>query len=168
MSICHRSHGSTGNRQDPGRVFKGKKMAGHLGAERVTTPEPEDRVAPMPSRGLILVRGAVPGAKGSWVLIQRRGEACAAGRRCRSCGVCGARRRRRTPRRPKRRSLRPRSGEGEDRVMKCEVTTLDAKTTEAIELADAVFGVAVRTDILARMVNWQLAKRRAGTHKTKT
>ncbi len=51
--------------------------------------------------------------------------------------------------------------------MKCDVTTLDAKTTEAIELDDAVFGLPVRTDILARMVNWQLAKRRTGTHKTK-
>ena len=51
--------------------------------------------------------------------------------------------------------------------MKCDVTTLDAKTAASIDLADEVFGLPVRTDILARMVNWQLAKRRAGTHKTK-
>jgi large subunit ribosomal protein L4 len=51
--------------------------------------------------------------------------------------------------------------------MKLDMTTLDAAKGEAIELADEVFGVPVRTDILARMVNWQLAKRRAGTHKTK-
>ena len=51
--------------------------------------------------------------------------------------------------------------------MKCPVTTLDNKKAGEIDLDDAVFGMAVRTDLLARMVNWQLAKRRAGTHKTK-
>ena len=51
--------------------------------------------------------------------------------------------------------------------MKCPVTTLDNKTAGEITLDDAVFGLPVRSDILARMVNWQLAKRRAGTHKTK-
>ncbi len=51
--------------------------------------------------------------------------------------------------------------------MKCDVTTLDATAAEAIELDEAVFGLPVRTDILARMVNWQLAKRRSGNHKTK-
>lgn len=68
VSVSHRSHGSTGQRQDPGKVFKNKKMAGHLGDERVTTQnlkvfsvDTED--------GLILVCGAVPGAAGSWVLV---------------------------------------------------------------------------------------------------
>jgi large subunit ribosomal protein L4 len=51
--------------------------------------------------------------------------------------------------------------------MKLDVTTLDAQKSDAIDVADEVFGLPVRTDILARMVNWQLAKRRAGTHKTK-
>jgi large subunit ribosomal protein L3 len=69
VSVVHRSHGSTGQRQDPGKVFKGKKMAGHMGAERVTTQNLEvvdtDR-----DKGLILVRGAVPGVKGNWVLVR--------------------------------------------------------------------------------------------------
>jgi len=69
VSISHRSHGSTGNRQDPGRTFPGKKMAGHMGARRVTTQNLVI-VSTDDARGLILVRGAVPGAKGSWVLIQ--------------------------------------------------------------------------------------------------
>ncbi len=69
VSISHRSHGSTGNRQDPGRVFKGKKMAGHLGDERVTVLNLQV-VAVRPEDGLILVRGAVPGAKGSWILLR--------------------------------------------------------------------------------------------------
>lgn len=68
VSISHRSHGSTGNRQDPGKTFKGKKMAGHYGAERVTTQNLEV-VRTDADRGLILVRGAVPGAKGGWVMI---------------------------------------------------------------------------------------------------
>ena len=69
VSISHRSHGSTGNRQDPGRTFPGKKMAGHLGAERVTTQN-LTIVSTDDDAGVILVRGAVPGSKGSWVLIQ--------------------------------------------------------------------------------------------------
>ncbi len=69
VSISHRSHGSTGNRQDPGRTFKNKKMAGHLGDERVTTLNLQ--VAGIDAeRGLILVKGAVPGAKGGYVLVR--------------------------------------------------------------------------------------------------
>jgi large subunit ribosomal protein L3 len=69
VSISHRSHGSTGQRQDPGKVFKGKKMAGQMGSERVTTLNLEV-VQIDPDRGLVLVRGAVPGAKGGWVLVR--------------------------------------------------------------------------------------------------
>src|SRR5215469_9341661 len=69
VSISHRSHGSTGNRQDPGRTFKNKKMAGHLGDARVTTQNLEV-VQTDGERGLIMIRGAVPGAAGGWVLIR--------------------------------------------------------------------------------------------------
>jgi large subunit ribosomal protein L3 len=69
VSISHRSHGSTGNRQDPGKTFKNKKMAGHLGVDRVTTLNLE--VARVDAeKGLIFVRGAVPGAKGGFVLVR--------------------------------------------------------------------------------------------------
>ena len=66
VSISHRSHGSTGQCQDPGKVFKGKKMAGHMGAVRVTTQNLEI-VRTDADRGLIMVKGAVPGSKGGWV-----------------------------------------------------------------------------------------------------
>ncbi|MEL6577278.1 MAG: 50S ribosomal protein L3 [Pseudomonadota bacterium] len=69
VSISHRSHGSTGQCQDPGRVFKGKKMAGHLGAARVTVQNLEV-VKTDSERGLIMVKGAVPGSKGGWVTIK--------------------------------------------------------------------------------------------------
>ncbi len=69
VSISHRSHGSTGNRQDPGKTFRGKKMAGHYGAERVTTQNLQV-VRTDADRGLILIRGAVPGAKGGWVMLR--------------------------------------------------------------------------------------------------
>jgi len=69
VSISHRSHGSTGQCQDPGKVFKGKKMAGHLGQERVTTQNLEV-VRVDVERGLVLVKGAVPGAADSWVEIR--------------------------------------------------------------------------------------------------
>jgi large subunit ribosomal protein L3 len=68
VSISHRSHGSTGNSQDPGRVFKGKKMAGHMGDARVTVQNLEV-VATDDDAGLIMIRGAVPGARGGYVLI---------------------------------------------------------------------------------------------------
>ena len=69
VSVSHRSHGSTGNAQDPGRVWKGKKMAGHLGAERVTTQNVKV-VKTDVERGLIMVQGSVPGAKGGWIMIR--------------------------------------------------------------------------------------------------
>ena len=68
VSVSHRSHGSTGHSQDPGKVFKGKKMAGHMGDERVTIQNLKI-VSTDTERGLILVSGAVPGAKGGYVLI---------------------------------------------------------------------------------------------------
>lgn len=69
VSISHRSHGSTGQCQDPGKVFKGKKMAGHMGDVRVTTQNLEV-VSTDDDRGLILVRGAVPGSKGGFVMVR--------------------------------------------------------------------------------------------------
>ncbi len=69
VSVSHRAHGSTGNRQDPGRTFPGKKMAGHLGVETVTTLNLT--VARVDAeRGLVFIRGAVPGAEGSYVKIR--------------------------------------------------------------------------------------------------
>jgi large subunit ribosomal protein L3 len=68
VSISHRSHGSTGQCQDPGKVFKGKKMAGHMGSVRVTTQNLEV-VRTDVDRGIILVKGAIPGSKGGWVFL---------------------------------------------------------------------------------------------------
>ncbi len=69
VSVSHRSLGSTGQCQDPGKVFKGKKMAGHMGDKQVTTLNLRV-VKTDVERGLIMVRGAVPGAKGGWVLLR--------------------------------------------------------------------------------------------------
>lgn len=69
VSISHRSHGSTGQRQDPGRVFKNKKMAGHYGVENVTTQNLEV-VRVDAEKGLLLIKGSVPGAKGSLVMVR--------------------------------------------------------------------------------------------------
>jgi large subunit ribosomal protein L3 len=69
VSISHRSHGSTGQCQDPGKVFKGKKMAGHMGAVRVTTQNLQV-IRTDSERGLIMVKGAVPGSRGGWVTIK--------------------------------------------------------------------------------------------------
>ena len=69
VSVSHRSHGSTGQCQTPGRVFKGKKMAGHMGSVRVTTQNLQV-VRTDATRGLIMVKGAVPGSKGGWVTVK--------------------------------------------------------------------------------------------------
>jgi large subunit ribosomal protein L3 len=69
VSVSHRSLGSTGGRQDPGKTFKNKKMGGHLGVERVTTQNLRV-VQTDPERGLILVEGAVPGVKGGWIFVR--------------------------------------------------------------------------------------------------
>ena len=68
VSVSHRSLGSTGNRQDPGKTFKNKKMPGHLGAERVTTQNLEIAAVDA-EKGLIMVKGAIPGAKGGYVMV---------------------------------------------------------------------------------------------------
>jgi large subunit ribosomal protein L3 len=69
VSVSHRSHGSTGGRQDPGKTFKGKKMAGHMGVDRVTTLNLKVVMTDV-ERGLVLVEGAVPGAKGGWIRLR--------------------------------------------------------------------------------------------------
>ena len=69
VSISHRSHGSTGQRQSPGKTFKNKKMAGHLGAERVTVQSLEV-ISADAERGLLMLKGAVPGPKGGFVLVK--------------------------------------------------------------------------------------------------
>ncbi|MFV0643145.1 MAG: 50S ribosomal protein L3 [Sphingomonadaceae bacterium] len=69
VSISHRSHGSTGNRQDPGRVFKNKKMAGHMG-DRQRTQQNLEVVRADAERGLLFVKGSVPGSKNGWLVIR--------------------------------------------------------------------------------------------------
>ena len=69
VSVSHRSHGSTGNRQDPGRVFKNKKMAGHMGA-RNRTQQNLEIVRTDAVRGLLFVKGSVPGSKGGWLTVK--------------------------------------------------------------------------------------------------
>src|SRR3546814_19341680 len=69
VSISHRAHGSTGQRQDPGRVFKNKKMAGHMGA-RNRTQQNLEIVRTDVERGLIFVKGSVPGSTGGWLLVR--------------------------------------------------------------------------------------------------
>ncbi len=124
VSISHRSHGSTGNRQDPGKTFKGKKMAGHYGVERVTTQNLQV-VRTDVDRGLILIRGAIPGAKGGWVMLRDAvkkplpKEAPEAGRF------------------PETRHERRERGSGGE--MKAEVITLDASPVGSVELSDSVF-----------------------------
>jgi large subunit ribosomal protein L3 len=69
VSVSHRSHGSTGQCQDPGKVFKGKKMAGHMGSARITTQNLQV-IKTDSERGIIMVKGAVPGSKGGWVTVK--------------------------------------------------------------------------------------------------
>ena len=165
VSVSHRSHGSTGQRQDPGKTFKGKKMAGHLGAVRVTTQNLRV-VSADAERGLLMVRGSVPGSEGGCVFISDAVKRKtpkdlpfpAALRRAPEAAVETA------PAGEPLRAAKRRRGASS---MKLSVKNLDNQDVGEIELSEDVFGLAVRPDILARMVNYQLAKRRAGTHKTR-
>ncbi len=69
VSVSHRSHGSTGNRQDPGKTFKNKKMAGHMGQDRVTTLNVEVAMVDA-ERGLLMIKGSIPGGKNGWVTVR--------------------------------------------------------------------------------------------------
>jgi large subunit ribosomal protein L3 len=69
VSVSHRSLGSTGNRQDPGRVFKNKKMAGQMG-DKLRTQQNLEIVQTDAERGLLFVKGSVPGSKGGWLLVK--------------------------------------------------------------------------------------------------
>ena len=155
VSVSHRSHGSTGSRQDPGKTFKNKKMAGHMGVERVTTLNLRGRRTDV-ERGLILVEGAVPGRQGRLDHGARRRQEGAAEGRCRSRAIPLAGRR-------GRRAAAERRQEGE----RDEARHHDPRRQAAgsIDLDDEIFGLEPRDDLSQRMVRWQLAKRRAGTHR---
>ena len=157
VSVSHRSIGSTGGRQDPGKTFKNKKMPGHMGVERVTTLNLKV-VQTDVERGLILIEGAVPGAKGGWITVRdavkkappkdlpKPGKFRLADG---ANGRCG------------------RSQDEGGRVMDLKVTTLDGKEAGSVTLNKDIFGLEPRNDLIQRCIVWQLAKRRAGTHAVK-
>ncbi len=158
VSVSHRSHGSTGQRQDPGKVFKGKKMAGHLGNVRVTTQNLQV-VRTDADQGVILVRGAVPGAKGGWLLVRDAVKRALPKDAPMPAAIRAV---------AKAESAPAASCAGRRSLMEIKVKTLAGKAAGTLTLSDAVFGLEPRADILHRMVRWQLAKRQAGTHKAKT
>ncbi len=159
VSISHRSIGSTGGRQDPGKTFKNKKMPGHLGVDRVTTLNLKVRQTDV-ERGLILVEGAVPGVKGGWITVRdavkkKLPEGVPKPGKFKLADNAVDRAQSRSAR--KRRA----------RDMELKVTSLDGKEAGSVTLSDAIFGLEPRTDLIHRCVVWQLAKRQRGTHEVK-
>ena len=156
VSVSHRSIGSTGGRQDPGKTFKNKKMPGHMGVDRITTLNLRV-VQTDVERGLILVEGAVPGSKGGWIAVRDAvkkplpKDAPKPGKFSWSMAAA-----RQLQRRPSRRA----------REMELKVTTLEGKEAGSVQLSDEIFGLEPRKDIIQRCVQWQLNKRQAGTHKS--
>ena len=137
VSVSHRSIGSTGGRQDPGKTFKNKKMPGHMGVERVTTLNLKV-VQTDVERGLILVEGAVPGAKGGWIMVRDAVKKAPPkdAAEARQVPLAEAARRPAPRRRPK---------EG-GRVMDLKVTTLDGKEAGSVTLNEDIFGLEPRAD----------------------
>ena len=165
VSVSHRSIGSTGGRQDPGKTFKNKKMPGHMGVERVTTLNLHVVQTDI-ERGLILVEGAVPGSKGGWIIGARRGEEGAAEGRAEA---------RQVPRMANGAAEKPaeaaplRSRDEGGRVMKLKMSLARRQGSRARStLNEEIFGLEPRADLIQRWCVWQLAKRRAGTHKVKS
>ena len=155
VSVSHRSIGSTGGRQDPGKTWKNKKMPGHMGVDRITTlnlrvVQTRCRARPDPRRRR---RSRLQGRLDP--RARRCQEAAAEGsseaRQVQGCGWrsggC--------------------SGRAGGREMELKVTTLEGKEAGSVQLSDAIFGLEPRQDIIARCVQWQLNKRQAGTHKAK-
>ena len=164
VSISHRSIGSTGGRQDPGKTFKNKKMPGHLGVDRVTTlnlkvMQTDVDARPHPGRGRRTRR------QGRLDHGARRGEEEAARRRAEARQV-QARRQRIDGRCLSRRSFSRRRRRWA-RDMELKVTSLDGKNSGSVTVSDTIFGLEPRTDLIHRCVVWQLAKRQAGTHQVK-
>ena len=156
VSISHRSIGSTGGRQDPGKTFKNKKMPGHMGSHPHHHLEPQgrqDRHRARPGHGRR--RGA--GLEGRLDHLARRHQEDAAQGRAEAGQV---------PASPK---LPPRKRPPRRRAnnMDMKITTLEGKEAGSVSLSDAIFGLEPRADIIQRCVNWQLARRQRGTHKTK-
>ena len=158
VSVSHRSIGSTGGRQDPGKTFKNKKMPGHLGAERVTTQNLRV-VSTDVERGLILVEGAVPGVAGGWIYVrdavkrQLPNDVPMPGKFRAANGAPAAAACRRLKRRTR------------DEARYHHARRQDAPVRSSSN--ETIFGLDPRADLLARCVRWQLAKRRAGTHAVK-
>ena len=149
-----------GSGRIPGKTFKNKKMAGHMGNERVTTQSLESSRVDA-ERGLILVKGSVPGAEEGLGADQGRGEAQGARRAAVPGGA--ARQGQRGCRRAPRRRPRPQTMKVAMKLVATSTTRRSATSSWPTRCS----ALPVRQDILARVVNWQLAKRRAGTHKTK-
>ena len=175
VSVSHRSLGSTGQRQDPGKIFKNKKMAGHLGDDRVTTQNLQVVAADRRARCLDAQRRGA-GQRRRLCADQRRGQAGGARDLPFPAALRGDDSEEAAPepapmswlpRRMRRRPLKLGRVPRKAGRMKLKIRDLDNKEVGDIDLADEVFGLPVRNDILARIVNWQLAKRRAGTHKAK-
>jgi len=170
VSISHRSIGSTGGRQDPGKTFKNKKMPGHMGVDRVTTLNLKvvrtDVERPMSSAASSWsrVRCRVPRAVGSRCGTQSR-RSCRRRHRSRASSACPMRRRPRAT--PSRRLRKPRRPIKRARDMELKIMSLDGTDAGSVELSDAIFGLEPRADILHRCVRWQLAKRQRGTHDVK-
>ena len=164
VSISHRSIGSTGGRQDPGKTFKNKKMPGHLGVDRVTTlnlkvMQTDVDARPHPGRGRgarrqgRLDHGARRGEEEAADGVPKPGKFKLADNESTAAVSVG----RSFSRRERRRA----------RDMELKVTSLDGKNSGSVTVSDTIFGLEPRTDLIHRCVVWQLAKRQAGTHQVK-
>jgi large subunit ribosomal protein L3 len=138
-SVSHRTHGSTGQRQDPGKVFKGKKMAGHMG--RPASPRRTSRSFRPTDRGLILIRGAVPGSKGGWILVRDAVKVPLPETRRSRLAV---------------RAKKLPAPKGENNGYQDHHARRQGRRQR--QLSDEIFGLEPREDILHRVVRWQLAK----------
>ena len=167
VSVSHRSIGSTGGRQDPGKTFKNKKMPGHMGDERVTTLNLKV-VQTDVERGLILVEGAVPGAKGGWITVRDAVKKPLPKDAPKPGKFRGRPASGRRSRRPKRCGRAGRSCRGGRVTWNSRSPRSTARQAGSVELSDEIFGLEPRaghSPALRRAGSSPSAS--AGTHKVK-
>ena len=174
VSISHRSHGSTGQNQDPGRVFKGKKMAGHMG-DKVRTMQNLEIIKSDLENNLIFVKGSIPGTKNSVVLIQKTSKTInkktilEKNKKVEAEQLKSATKKVEKKDSPNKTELKKdiQKKRYKGKKMKLQVINIEGKKLENIEISDKIFSAKINKHLIQSIIDWQQNHFKSRTAKTK-